>query len=108
MVAQGIALVLTVALWTRYMGTPGKLLLGCQVVDADTGEPITYRQGIIRYVGYFVSIMSLFIGFLWMIWDKRHQTFHDKMANTVVVYNGYVDLFDESQKSLQQLMSEVR
>lgn len=108
LVVQGMAFVLTVLLWVRYMGTPGKLLLGCQVVDANTGDPISYRQAVIRYMGYFVSIMSLFIGFLWMIWDKNSQTFHDKMAKTVVVYNGYVDLFDESQKSLQQLMGEVR
>ncbi|MGD8567037.1 MAG: RDD family protein [Gammaproteobacteria bacterium] len=108
LIGNAIAFVLTVGLWVRYLGTPGKLLLGCQIVDADTGEPINTRQAVIRYLGYFVSIMTLFVGFLWMIWDKRNQTFHDKMANTVVVYNGYVDLFDESQKSLQQLISEVR
>lgn len=108
LIGNGIAFALTVFLWLRYLGTPGKLLLGCQIVDADTGEPITYKQAVIRYLGYFVSILSLFVGFLWMIWDPRHQTFHDKMANTVVLYNGYVDLFDESQKSLQQLISEVR
>jgi len=107
-VSNGIALSLTVVLWIRYMGTPGKLLLGCQVVDADSGEPITIKQAIIRYLGYFVSIMTLFIGFLWVAWDKRKQGFHDKMANTVVLYNGTVDVFDESQKSLNQLISEVR
>ena len=107
-ISNGIALLLTIALWIRYMGTPGKLLLGCQVVDADTGEPITIKQAIIRYLGYFVSILSLFIGFLWVVWDKRKQGFHDKMANTVVVYNGTADVFDESQKSLNQLISEVR
>jgi uncharacterized RDD family membrane protein YckC len=107
-VSNGIALSLTVVLWIRYMGTPGKLLLGCQVVDANSGEPITVKQAIIRYLGYFVSIMTLFIGFFWVAWDKRKQGFHDKMANTVVVYNGTVDVFDESQKTLNQLISEVR
>ena len=99
---------ITVVLWVRYQGTPGKLLLGCQVVDANTGGPITYKQAAIRYLGYFVSLMTLFIGFLWVAWDKRKQGFHDKMANTVVVYNGVVDIFDESQKTLGQLISEVR
>jgi uncharacterized RDD family membrane protein YckC len=103
-----IMFAVTVALWVRYQGTPGKLLLGCQVVDATTGDPLSYRQAVIRYLGYFVSLLTLFIGFLWIAWDKRKQGFHDKMANTVVVYNGVVDIFDESQKSLDQLISELR
>lgn len=107
-VSNGIALSLTIFLWVRYLGTPGKLLLGCQVVDVNTGERITVKQAMIRYLGYFVSILTLGIGFLWVAWDKRKQGFHDKMANTVVVYNGTVDVFDESQKSLSQLISEVR
>lgn len=107
-ISNGIALSLTILLWVRYLGTPGKLLLGCQVVDADTGERMTVKQAMIRYLGYFVSIFTLGIGFLWVAWDKRKQGFHDKMANTVVVYNGTVDVFDESQKPLSQLISEVR
>jgi uncharacterized RDD family membrane protein YckC len=103
-----IIFVLTIGLWVRYQGTPGKLLLGCQVVDAASGDPVSYRQAVVRYIGYFVSAMTLFVGFLWIGWDKRKQGFHDKMANTVVVYNGIVDIFDESQKSLDQLISELR
>ena len=107
-ISNSIALSLTIVLWVRYLGTPGKLLLGCQVVDADSGERMTVRQAMIRYLGYFVSIFTLGVGFLWVAWDKRKQGFHDKIANTVVVYNGTVDVFDESQKSLSQLISEVR
>lgn len=108
MVSNVVALLLTVTLWVRYSGTPGKLLVGCQVVDASTGDPVTFKQGLIRYLGYFVSVMTFGLGFLWIIWDKKKQGFHDKLANTVVVRNGTVDLFDESQKTLAQLISEVR
>lgn len=108
MVGAVIMSVATIALWVRYQGTPGKLLLGCQIVDANSGEPMSYKQAVIRYLGYFVSLMTLFVGFLWIAWDKRKQGFHDKMANTVVVFNGVVDIFDESQKTLDQLISELR
>lgn len=108
MVGAVIMFVATIALWVRYQGTPGKLLLGCQIVDANSGEPMSYKQAVIRYLGYFVSLMTLFVGFLWIAWDKRKQGFHDKMANTVVVFNGVVDIFDESQKTLDQLISELR
>jgi len=103
-----LTLVITVILWVKFVGTPGKLLMGCQVVDADTLGPITTKQAIIRYLGYYVSILSLMLGFLWIAWDKRKQGFHDKIANTVVVYDTSIVRDDESQKSLQQLMSEAQ
>ena len=103
-----LTLVITVMLWVRFVGTPGKLLMGCQVVDADTLGPITTKQAIIRYLGYYVSILCLMLGFLWIAWDKRKQGFHDKIANTVVVYDTSIVRDDESQKSLQQLMREAQ
>ena len=103
-----LAFGITVFFWVRLLGTPGKLLLSCQVVDANSGQPISVKQGALRYLGYFLSFFSLCIGFLWILWDKRKQGFHDKIANTVVLYNAHVFVNDESQKSLQQLISEMR
>ena len=103
-----LTLVITVILWVKFVGTPGKLLMGCQVVDADTLGPISTKQAIYRYLGYYVSIVSLMLGFLWIAWDKKKQGFHDKIANTVVVYDTSIVRDDESQKSLQQLISEAQ
>lgn len=36
-------------------------------------------------IGKFVSGLVLGIGFFWAIWDKDNQTWHDKIAGTVVV-----------------------
>jgi len=103
-----VTLVITVILWVKFLGTPGKLLMDCQVVDAATLLPISPKQAIIRYLGYYVSILSLMIGFVWIAWDKKKQGFHDKLARTVVVYAAPIERDDESQKSLQQLMHEAR
>jgi len=103
-----LTLVITVMLWVRFVGTPGKLLMGCQVVDADTLGAITTKQAILRYLGYYVSILCVMLGFLWIAWDKRKQGFHDKIANTVVVYDTSIVRDDESQKTLQQLMREAQ
>jgi uncharacterized RDD family membrane protein YckC len=103
-----LSFIITVAFWVKWYGTPGKLLMGCQVVDADSAQPLTIKQAVLRYLGYYVSILTLGLGFLWIAWDKRKQGFHDKIANTVVVYNADLLAGDESQKSLQQLISEVR
>jgi len=105
---SGIGLLLTIILWLKFLGTPGKLLLDCQVVDADSFEPMSVKQASLRYVAYIASILPLLLGFLWVARDKRKQSFHDKIANTVVLYKSDIEIDDESSKSLEKLMGELR
>ena len=72
-------------LWHKLRATPGKMLIGAEVVDADTGQAMTLGQSVIRYLGYFVSTIPLGLGLLWVALDPRKQGWHDKIANTVVV-----------------------
>jgi uncharacterized RDD family membrane protein YckC len=55
------------------------------VLDADNGGPIPYSRALIRYLMSLVSAFALLIGYLWMLGDARKQTWHDKVANTLVV-----------------------
>ncbi|VAX20213.1 hypothetical protein MNBD_NITROSPINAE04-1750 [hydrothermal vent metagenome] len=64
--------------------TIGKRLVGIKVIAQD-GSEVSYIKAFIRYIGYFVSAFFLYIGFLLALIDSRHQTFHDKIAGTVVV-----------------------
>jgi uncharacterized RDD family membrane protein YckC len=75
----------TVLFWIRRQATPGKMAISARVVDATTGHPPSTRQLVGRYVGYFISGFPLFLGFLWVAWDRRKQGWHDKIANTVVI-----------------------
>lgn len=77
--------VLHLFFWSVFGGTPGKLMLGLRVVDADSGEFVSPLRGIFRYLGYIVSAIPLYLGYFWMLWDPRCQTWHDKFANTIVV-----------------------
>ena len=90
------------ALWWLFQGTPGKLLLGCRIVDARDGGRPRLWQVLVRLLGYGLSALPLGLGFLWMIWDKRHQAWHDKLARTLVVED------DESRLSMQQLVGGYR
>lgn len=38
-----------------------------------------------RYLGYFVSMLFLGLGCIWVAFDSRKQGWHDKLAGTVVV-----------------------
>ncbi len=77
--------VVVVIFWRYSSATPGKIFLKMKIVDAKTGLPPSNRQLIVRYLGYFVSLLTCCMGFVWIYYDKRHQGFHDKMAGTVVV-----------------------
>jgi len=103
-----VVLLITVGLWLKFLGTPGKLLLECQIVDADTFLPMSRKQALLRYVAYLASVLPLMLGFLWVARDPRKQGFHDKIANTVVVFRSAVEADDESSKSLEQLIGELR
>lgn len=56
------------------------------MVDATTGGPIGAGRALGRYLfAAFISSNICLLGYLWNIWDKRKQTWHDKVVNSVVV-----------------------
>jgi uncharacterized RDD family membrane protein YckC len=61
------------------------MAIGARIVDAETGEGVGIGTALIRYLGYFVSAIGLFVGFVWVGLDPRKQGWHDHMAGTVVV-----------------------
>lgn len=75
-----------IAFWSAKSSTPGKMAIGAVIVDADTGAKPSVKQGIIRYIGYYVSTIPFLLGLIWVAFDKRKQGWHDKLANTVVIF----------------------
>ncbi|MGL9762345.1 MAG: RDD family protein [Wolbachia sp.] len=72
-------------MWIRFAATPGKLLLGLRIVDEQTFGKMTLKQATRRFFFFILSVAPLFLGFIWSNFDKRCQTWHDKIAGTVVV-----------------------
>lgn len=64
--------------------TVGKMALGLMVLDTD-GYPITFGQASGRYFGKFLSALPCYAGFIAAFFNEKKQTWHDSMANTVVV-----------------------
>jgi uncharacterized RDD family membrane protein YckC len=79
---------INIAYFTYFHGstgrTPGKTLLGLQVVSAD-GISISYGIAFLRSVGYLVSSLVFCLGYIWVAFDKQKQGWHDKIAGTVVI-----------------------
>ena len=76
-----------VIFWIYKAATPGKMATKLTIVDAKTGGKPSTGQFIVRYLGYYVSIIPLFLGLIWVGIDKRKQGWHDKLAGTVVIKN---------------------
>ncbi|HOK06359.1 MAG TPA: RDD family protein [Syntrophales bacterium] len=85
---QGLSVLANGAYFVYFHGsrgqTPGKILLGLRVVPVG-GERMTYGIAFLRWVGYLVSALFLFLGYLWVAFDGRKQGWHDKIAGTYVV-----------------------
>ena len=77
--------VAVIAFWIYRQATPGKIVIGARIVDADSGQPPSTGQLIGRYFGYYFSIIPLCLGLIWVAFDKRKQGWHDKLARTVVI-----------------------
>ncbi len=71
--------------WIIKQATPGKMAVSVRIVDATSGNAPSPAQFIGRYIAYFVALLPLGLGILWVAFDKRKQGWHDKLAGTVVV-----------------------
>lgn len=77
--------VATILFWIWKQATPGKMGISAKIVDAKTGNEPSLGQYIVRYLSYFVSLLPLCLGFLWVAFDSKKQGWHDKIAGTVVI-----------------------
>lgn len=83
----GILLALAVygaVLWKLRGATVGGIVCGLQVVRSD-GRAMDWATVIVRALACFLSLAPLGLGFLWAASDPDKQTWHDKIAGTVVI-----------------------
>jgi uncharacterized RDD family membrane protein YckC len=84
-----LMLVSTVAYFVYFEGrtgqTPGKRAVGIRVVGRDGETAIGYGRAFVRLIGRYLSALPIYLGYLWMLWDKDKQCWHDKLASDIVV-----------------------
>ena len=85
-----IGMAIGIAYTTIFLGSPsgqtvGMRVMQIRVIDADTGGRVDYGRCVIRYFVAIVSGVAFLLGYLWMLWDPRRQTWHDRAAGTIVV-----------------------
>lgn len=81
----GIELVFTLFFVWRFQGTPGKLLFGLKIVNAD-GSRLGPVRILFRFFGEMVNRMLFCLGYLFAAADDEKRAMHDFLADTRVVY----------------------
>jgi uncharacterized RDD family membrane protein YckC len=69
---------------SRFMGTPGKILMGIKVSDTD-GNRISFGKATVRFVFKTVLNMFFYAGSLYILISDKKQGLYDVIANTLVI-----------------------
>ena len=89
--ANLITTIIGLAYYVYFEGGPtgqtiGKKTLGIRVYDfRGGGGQIGYGRALVRSLVKYISGLVFLLGYLWMLWDKEKQCWHDKAAGDVVV-----------------------
>lgn len=84
-ILQMTLFMLTYVLLWHYSGqTPGKKLARIRVVDAKTFQNASYPKLVLRFIGYFLSLLSI-IGFFIGLFRRDKRSLHDLLSGTAVI-----------------------
>jgi uncharacterized RDD family membrane protein YckC len=72
--------------WAVSGRTMGMALFGLQVVTAE-GLPIGARQSTLRTLALLLSILTVGLGFLGILFQRERRALHDILVGTAVVYS---------------------
>ncbi len=73
-----------VLLWSWRGQTVGKMAVRIKV-QSRNGGPLSLGQSALRFLGYVVSVLPIFLGLVIALFDRERRAFHDILAGTVVV-----------------------
>jgi uncharacterized RDD family membrane protein YckC len=86
----GYLIAFGVGLWLIYLkGTKGQSLgyraTGIRLARLSDGQNVGFGLAFGRQLLHLLDGWSCYLGYLWPLWDEKHQTFADKIVSTVVV-----------------------
>jgi len=71
--------------WVVTGWTPGMRAFGLRVVRERDGGRVGPITALVRLFGYSVDVFGFFLGFAWILIDRRRRGWHDLLAGTVVI-----------------------
>ena len=80
-----VTLIFNVWFWTHGGQSLGMRAWRLKVVDL-SGKPINIQSGVKRWAFSIISLATLGLGYVWMLFDKEKRTWHDRWSDTCVVH----------------------
>ncbi|MDX1809378.1 MAG: RDD family protein [Sulfurospirillaceae bacterium] len=68
-----------------YGATPGKILLKIKIISTENLENPSILSSLNRGIVRIVSESFFYLGFLWAFANPKRETWHDKIAKTLVI-----------------------
>jgi uncharacterized RDD family membrane protein YckC len=68
----------------KYGATPGKMACRLKIVESEGGK-VTYARAIGRHFAKYISMITLYIGFLMAAFDAQKRSLHDRICDTRVI-----------------------
>lgn len=65
--------------------TFGKAVVGIKLVGERSGLPVGAGMSFVRQLAHIVDGLVCYLGYLWPLWDRKKQTFADKIMGTLVI-----------------------
>ena len=84
-IAWLIKIAYEISFWVWKGQTPGKMLFGIKIIYTINNLPLEWHNASLRYLGYIVCTLTIFLGFIWIAFDSHKQGLHDRIADTYVV-----------------------
>jgi uncharacterized RDD family membrane protein YckC len=82
-----ITLIYHIGFLTYQGATPGQKIVHIRVVDTDYRKIRFLRVLLRETFGTIVASFIFYLGYLWILFDKKKQGWHDKIADTYVIYD---------------------
>ncbi|GAB3786108.1 RDD family protein [Dyella agri] len=83
---------------SAWQATVGKLALGIRVTNLQ-GARISFLRATGRFFAKYLSVLTLFIGFVMVAFTRRKQGLHDLIASTLVLNGRASEFKDAAAKS---------
>ncbi len=77
---------------SEMQATPGKEIMGLTIMTEGEHQRLTFKKALIRYLLKIVSGAVMFLGYLIQPFTGKRQTFHDMIAETIVVKKNPIEI----------------
>lgn len=92
--------------WKEFHLTPGKYIIGLEFAGRNGQGKPTFRQYIIRFLGFYISMPVFMLGFAALAFDKQKRAVHDRIAGTTVIYSQRGSIFRQAWDWIKQAMKK--